>query len=99
MRGKMRVDRRFTVGAAALSAAIIGIITPTRADDSPFASIYTTEALPQGEIEVEQWVGWASSKPGEQFDRVVGRTEVEYGVTSRFQLALYANYARTKIVP
>jgi hypothetical protein len=73
--------------------------TPTRADESPFASIYTTELLPQNGKEVEQWVTWATGKPDEDFDEVEGRTEVEYGISNRFQLALYANYFWNRVVP
>jgi hypothetical protein len=58
-----------------------------------------TEVLPQGAVEVEQWVTWRHKKPQEKYDRVQGRTEVEYGVTNRFLAALYANYEHTKIVP
>jgi hypothetical protein len=88
-----------TTTTAALGAALIGGIAPARADETPFASIYTTETEPQGEAEVEQWVTWARGKPDERFDEIVGRTEVEYGITNRLQLALYANYSWTKIVP
>jgi hypothetical protein len=91
--------RYFIAGVAALGTAVMCATVPVQADESPFASIYTTETLPEGETEVEQWATWTSSKPDERFDEVVGRTAFEYGVTSRFQLALYANYARTKIVP
>ena len=87
----------FTVGVA-LGAALIGGIAPARADETPFASIYTTETEPQGEVEVEQWVTWARTKPDERFDEIAGRTEVEYGITNRLQLALYANYSWTRIV-
>jgi len=94
----MRVGADY-FAAVALSAAVIAVVSPARADESPFASIYTTEILPQSAGEVEQWATWASSKPDEQFDELVGRTEVEYGITNKFQLALYANYSWTKIVP
>ena len=89
----------FTVGLAALSSAIVGAVTPARADETPFGSTYTTETETQGEAEVEQWVTWANSKSDERFDEVVGRTEVEYGITNRLQLALYANYSWTRNVP
>jgi len=79
--------------------AALAFWSPALADDSPFASIYTTELLPEGGREAEQWVTWSTSKPDERFDVVRGRTEVEYGVTSRFQLALYANYQWTGIRP
>jgi hypothetical protein len=86
-------------GIAALSAAAFGATVPARADESPFASIYTTETLPAQAKEVEQWVTWATSKPDERFDQIEGRTEFEYGLTDRFLLSVYANYARTWIVP
>jgi hypothetical protein len=89
----------FTVGFVALSAAITGSVSTARADETPFASIYTTETVPKGSSEVEQWATWANSKPDERFDDVAGRTEVEYGVTNRLRLSLYANYSWTKIVP
>jgi len=73
--------------------------TSAKADESPFASIYTTELLPQNGKEIEQWATWATSKPDEDFDEVKGRTEFEYGITNRFQLALYANYSWTRVVP
>jgi hypothetical protein len=72
---------------------------PARADESPFASIYLTDVLPQGAMEVEQWVTWKHKKPQEQFDRVQGRTEFEYGFSNRFMAAAYANYEWTKVVP
>src|SRR5712675_1978697 len=89
----------FTVGFAVLSATIFGAITLARADETPFASIYTAETEPQGEAEVEQWATWTRGKPNERFDQVLGRTEVEYGITNKLQLALYANYSRAKIAP
>ena len=84
------------------SAGFFGVLVaeaPAQADESPFASIYTTELLPEGGAEAEQWVTWANSKPDERFDEAEGRTEVEYGLSSRFQLSLYANYEWTRIVP
>lgn len=86
-------------GALAGVFAVLAAGSPARADESPFASIYTTELLPQGGAEAEQWLTWATSKPDERFDAVEGRTEVEYGITNRLQLSLYANYEWSKIVP
>jgi hypothetical protein len=89
----------FALALATLGAAIIGPVTSVRADETPFASIYTTETKTQGEAELEQWVTRASSKPDERFNEVVGQTEVEYGITNRLQLALYANYSWTRNIP
>jgi hypothetical protein len=99
-RGEMGLGLEyFTVGLAALSVAIMGPVAAARADETPFASIPTTETVPQGSFEVEQRATWASSKPDERFDDVVGRTDAEYGVTNKLWLSLYANYSWTKIVP
>ena len=86
-------------GIALVGVALLGGVLPARADETPFASIYTTEMMLQGAMEIEQWLTWTNSKPDERFDEVEGRTEIEYGVTNKFLLSLYANYRRTKIVP
>jgi Family of unknown function (DUF6662) len=70
-----------------------------RADESPFAYTYLTEVLPQGGMEIEQWLTWKHKKPQEKFDQLQGRTEFEYGFSNRFQGALYLNYEHTKIEP
>src|SRR5262249_27605363 len=87
------------LGGVAGILAVFATGGAARADESPFSSIYTTELLPQSGSEAEQWLTWATSKPDERFDEVEGRTEVEYGITNRLQLSLYANYEWTKIVP
>src|SRR5215510_14753022 len=70
-----------------------------RADESPFAYTYLTEVLPQGAIELEQWVTWKHKKPQQQFDVFEGRTEIEYGFTDRFLVALSLNYEHVDIEP
>jgi hypothetical protein len=70
-----------------------------RADETPFAAIYTTEVMPEGAAEVEQWLTWASGKTQESFNSIEGRTEFEYGFSNRFLGALYANYEWTRVVP
>jgi hypothetical protein len=70
-----------------------------RADESPFAYTYLTEVLPQGEIELEQWLTWKHKKPQEKFDVLEGRTEFEYGITNRLLGALYLNYEHVNIEP
>jgi hypothetical protein len=84
---------------AGFAAAIFGGAQPAQADESPFGSIYTTELLPRGAMEAEQWVTGARGKPDERFDEVTGRSELEYGVSDRFLLSLYANYRWNKVVP
>jgi len=85
--------------AAAGWAATPLAIPPARADESPFASIYTTETLPTGGKEVEQWLTWENGRPYKSWDHLAGRTEIEYGFTDAFQVSLYANYDWTDIRP
>ncbi|WP_230677086.1 glutathione S-transferase C-terminal domain-containing protein [Ralstonia solanacearum] len=63
------------------------------AEESQFAYVYTTDLLPKGAKEIEQWMTWRHQKIGGYYDQVEGRTEVEYGLTDRLQVALYGNYA------
>ena len=86
---------------AALSAAAISGIPPASAEDSPFATVYTTDTQPEGEAEVEQWLTWKAGKAHESFNAIEGRTEIEYGLTSKFQIAAYANYewSRERVHP
>jgi hypothetical protein len=70
-----------------------------QADESPFSHVYTAEVLPQGGMEIEQWATWSWQKPQESFYQLKGRTEFEYGITNRFQIAGYLNYAHTRIRP
>jgi len=66
------------------------------AEESQFSYVYTTDLLPKGAKEVEQWMTWRHQKIAGQYDQVEGKTEVEYGVSDRLQVALYANYSWTR---
>src|ERR1043166_7381931 len=61
-------------------------------EETPFSTLYTTDLLPQGEAELEQSAVWGKGKPGESFNAVEGRTEVEYGWSENFQLSGSALY-------
>ena len=65
------------------------------AEESMFAFVYTTDLLPKGGKEIEQWVTWRHQKIGGYYDQLEGRTEFEYGLTDQLQVALYGNYAWT----
>ena len=84
---------------AAISAALAIGAAPAFADETPFAAIYTTDLLPAGGMEVEQWLTVENGRPFESWHNVAGRTEFEYGVTNRLQLALYANYDYRRVRP
>jgi hypothetical protein len=59
-----------------------------------FAYSYETTVMPPGTWEYEQHITWKKDKhdADSSFDRLDVRHEVEYGVTDRFQLALYADW-------
>jgi hypothetical protein len=97
----MRVSVAFPI---LLGFALAAVALPASADDAPdapFGTVYTTTLEPQGETEVEQWLSWKSGKAHEDFDAIEGRTEIEYGVSDKFQIAAYANYewSRTRAHP
>jgi hypothetical protein len=79
------------------SAALFSLVSvAASAEESMFAFVYTTDLLPQGGKEVEQWVTWRHQKIGGSYNQVEGRTEFEYGLTNQLQVALYLNYNWTQ---
>jgi hypothetical protein len=81
------------LGIAAFSA----LVTSTAfAEESIFAFVYTTDLLPQGGKEIEQWTTWRHQKNSGSYDQLEHRTEFEYGVTDKLQAALYLNYNWTQ---
>lgn len=66
------------------------------ADEPLFGFVYTTDLLPKGGKEIEQWASWRHAKNGGSYDQLEGRTEFEYGVSDQLQAALYANYNWTR---
>lgn len=83
---------KFAFRDAALLSLVL-VASGALAEESQFAFVYTTDLLPKGAKEVEQWMTWRHQKVGGTYDQVEGRTEIEYGLTDRLQVALYANYA------
>jgi hypothetical protein len=58
---------------------------PARADEPMFGYVSTTDLLPRGKAQVEQWVTARS-------DGTLARSEAEYGATDNLQLTGYLNY-------
>jgi len=62
----------------------------SEAGERRFTYVYEATTIPKGEWEFEQWVTWKTAKEDNRdFDRFDFRTELEYGVTDRFQLGFY----------
>ena len=87
----MKFNMAFLVGLSLISLA-----PATMAAESQFGFVYTTDLLPKGEKEIEQWVTWRSQKIGGTYNLLEGRTAIEYGLSDNFQLALYATYDWTE---
>ncbi len=62
-------------------------------DARAFTFSYEATTMPAGIWEYEQWVTWKTSKSiDSEFDRLDFRHELEYGVTDRWQVALYFDW-------
>jgi len=76
-----------------LLALVLMALPEARADEPLFGFTYTTDLLPKGKSEVEQWSTTRFTKATGDFWLQENRTEFEYGVTDRFQLSLYTDYS------
>lgn len=61
------------------------------AGESPFGWIYTTDTHPRGKREFEQWIETQRGQSQGEYTNVLLRSEIEYGVSDNYQIALYAN--------
>jgi len=79
----------------------MGIGRSARADETPFGYIYTTDSLPKGKWEYEQWNSLRAGKASGSYTAFDLRNEWEYGMTDRLQASLYINssYLHTQDVP
>lgn len=84
----MTSSSAFLVLKSALLAAGVLALVPGAARASELRFVYNYEATtaPKGLLELEQWFTF---KDYDDRQRYEFRTEVEYGVTDRFQLGLY----------
>lgn len=77
-----------------LSLAFLPI--QAHADEPLFGFSYTTDLLPKGKFELEQWSTTRFTKvPKGKFWLQENKTEEEYGVTDKLQLSLYQIYDST----
>jgi hypothetical protein len=81
----------FSLGCLVLLALILPA-QRAAAEEPLIGYVYTTDLLPQGKFELEQWATWRAHKADGQFNVIEGRTEFEYGVNDRLQVAAYLNY-------
>lgn len=75
--------------ATLLTLLCIGHLS--HAGEPLFGYVYTTDLVPQGHFEFEQWITDREGQAQGHFHHVDFRTEVEYGVTNNFQISAYLN--------
>jgi hypothetical protein len=77
-------------------AALVLASGAAQADEPLFGFIYTTDLLPKGGMEVEQWMTWRQQKAHGSFNLLDNRTELSYGVTDNLQVSGYLIYDWTQ---
>jgi hypothetical protein len=85
--------------ALILSLLIAVLATePAFAGSRRFTYVYEVTTSPPGDVESENWITWKTRKPDDRaFNQVEFRHELEWGITDKFQAALYLadwNYHR-----
>jgi len=79
-------------GVAAMGM-LLAFSTAARADEPLFGYIYTTDLLPKGQKEVEQWATLREGRSEGPFHLLQTRSELSYGVADNFQVSGYVNTA------
>jgi hypothetical protein len=83
------------IKAAALAAVCSALIPAASANERFFTYSYEPETMPQGAIEIEQWItarALRNARVGkEDYVKWQFRTELEYGVTDNYTVGLYVN--------
>src|SRR2546423_13155591 len=74
------------------------VALPAFAGSRRFTYVYEVTTSPPGDVEVENWITWKTSKRDDRgFDQIDFRHELEFGITEKFQAAVYLadwNYHR-----
>ena len=76
----------------ALIASFAANSGTARADEPLFGAVFSSDLLPAGAMEVEQWLTWRAGKAVGKYNTVEGATEFQYGWTDDLQVAGYVNY-------
>lgn len=89
----MDFDRcRRILAATVMAGAALGAGAAAHADEPLFGYAYTSDILPKGKVELEQWATLREAQSRGSYHNFELRTELEYGVTNNLQVAGYLNY-------
>lgn len=80
-----------------LAAAALAIPAAAHADEPLFGFVYTTDLLPKGRSEAEQWITLREGRANGDFHLVQTRTELSHGVANNLQLSAYLDLAYAKV--
>ena len=84
----MQSQRKSALFTALLIAAGAGSV---EADERKFTYSYEAKTLPQGTWEFEQWATLQTRKEAGDWNTLLLREEIEYGITDRLTTAIYLN--------
>src|ERR1700730_11204642 len=76
----------------AFAIAFFPCLVTDRAEEARFSWTDTTDLLPQGKWEFEQWMTPRWEKEHGDYSVFDFREELEYGLTDDFQVSLYLNH-------
>ena len=87
---------RVPAGGAALAAGVLVMACApyARADEPMFGYLNTTDLLPAGKRQLEQWATLRSGDASGDYRLLESRTEFDYGVESNVQVTAYLNASR-----
>lgn len=83
------MQSRILLGAGLAALASV----PAHGEENPFGYSYTADTEEKGETELSLWATDRRGKDAGHYDAQDYRVEVERGITNRFQIAGYLNFA------
>jgi hypothetical protein len=83
--------RKPAIARLAVSIAAACCALSAHATEQLFPETYLAEVLPKGALEAEQWLTYREGKSQGTYGLMQSRTELEYGITSRWMASLYIN--------
>jgi hypothetical protein len=90
--------KQFAVAVLFLSIVCTVAVSTAVAGSRRFTYVYEVTTSPPGDVEIENWVTWKTRKGEDHgFNQVEFRHELEFGITEKFQAAIYLadwNYHR-----
>ena len=86
-----RVRKSGGIITAAIAAMAAFGAGAAHADEPLFGFVYTTDVLPKGKAEIEQWATLREGRSQGDFHVVQARTELSYGLTDSLQASAYLN--------